>query len=190
MSQALRPTGWVLLFVSLILVMSCSQDNSLFGPMGPGASHNQTHSPVSISSPNFVSWNPAALAKSSDVDIRVEQLISAATGGSVGNTGTIGVQVDVSAGALREDQSVWLHLLGSDAIKIDFGPSYQFEAPVLITVDLTNANLEGHDAQSLSFWWYNEATALWEMIPSAGNGASISAYVDHFSIYGVGDGPD
>ena len=72
-------------------------------------------------------------------------------------------------------------------LQVDFGPSYQFNKPVLITFDLNNAELAGHDVNQLSIWWYNNETGAWEKVPSTLDGHIISAYVTHFSIYGVGD---
>jgi hypothetical protein len=187
MSQAFRPIRWYVLVLSLLMVSACSQDNTVMGPGLTGSAANQNSTVIAVDAPNFVTWKPNALAKVvGGVDARAEQLVTTA-GGSVGGAQTLGIQVDIPAGALREAQNVWVHVVGSEAVQVDFGPSYQFEKPVLVTIDLSNAELAGHNVSDLSIWWFNEDTELWEKIASSSNGTTIFAYVSHFSIYGVGD---
>lgn len=59
--------------------------------------------------------------------------------------------------------------------------------PLTIEIDLTNADLENVFENSLKIYFWNEATLLWEALPSIFDAAAkiISAQTDHFSHFAV-----
>lgn len=120
-----------------------------------------------------------------------EKWIEKATGGddagqATGNTALVIAPNSIPQSALYTID----RYMGFQYGYAEFLPHTNFSKPALMSLDYSNFGLTDADVPYLKIYWYNEATATWEVVntPTTVDLTlnTVSFYVDHISIYGFG----
>lgn len=167
--------------VCALLACSCL----LFASIGcsPGTPTAPSLAPQNVvESPNFV----RILSTSKDVqgpmlsDGEASKLICAEDGGFVSNGR---VTLEFPPNALSEDTEITIETYTDGTLTVELGPhGIEFNAPVIMTVDLTGTTAETMSSATTTIW-YNPNENWWETITKLESGDSnvVSASLEHFS---------
>jgi hypothetical protein len=106
-------------------------------------------------------------------------MISAKDGGTVSNGY---YSVFFAPGALKEDTEISIEMPEFPKAIVRLSPhGIQFDAPVILSLDLDKAAAESSELDVL---WLNDGTGLWESIGGYVEDGALKAELKHFSEYG------
>ncbi len=126
-----------------------------------------------------------AAAKLLDDSYYVDQVVSAAEGGTVS---LLDVQLFFPPGALKSDTLISIEIPDPTTYADHFGTDgLVFNIPVQITMSYRDAILDNVNNLSIKMAWFNTVTGEWEIIRCVNNVESktVTAVVSHFSAYAL-----
>jgi len=162
-----------------------------------GCSQNQHWSPTAPSAEGTI----ATLAKDDDDDdddlefLMVARRDPAENGVSTAMIGPAGGvlhhaahRLEVPAGAMSQTLELSFSMPLSDTLTFDMGPhGTQFNAPVSLVFNYSNADLTGVNEALLQVYYYDPATQIFERIFTTVDVVNnlVIGYTDHFSRYAL-----
>lgn len=104
----------------------------------------------------------------------------------------------VPPNAVDDDVDFSISEWSPDVLDVEFGPhGISFNRSVRLMVDISGTNADAasmnYDAVQPTFYWFNDATGIWEALESKvayiDGKMTLITYLQHFSRYAVGGGP-
>jgi hypothetical protein len=89
--------------------------------------------------------------------------------------------------ALSQNTEMYITDVSSDLIQANYGPSGQFNLPVLVTISYADADLRNVDLRKMTIAWYDEAAGTWVEVGGVVDrvNQTISVAVTHFTQYTI-----
>lgn len=93
----------------------------------------------------------------------------------------------VPPGALSQNTEMYITDVSSNLIQANYGPSGQFNLPVVVTISYADADLRNVDLRKMTIAWYDEAAGTWVEIGGVVDkiNKTISVAVTHFTQYTI-----
>jgi hypothetical protein len=135
----------------------------------------------------------AGVEESPNLGASTEKMIMAAEGGEVA-LAEAGVKLSIPAGALAADTMISAEVVSKSDLMdaehlagnvVEFGPDgLQFEAPVMLELDLGAAKIPADAEVSLA--WFDEKAKAWVDLPGSKlEGGKVSAETTHFTMFAI-----
>lgn len=94
-------------------------------------------------------------------------------------------RMSVSPGALSQNTEMYITDVSSNLIQANYGPSGQFNLPVIVTISYADADLRNVDLRKMTIAWYDETSGAWVEVGGVVDrvNQTISVAVMHFTQY-------
>lgn len=173
---------------SLFVVMGCSNNETASGPMSPFT--------PSRSSSALAKGGTATAGSTVAAITPIPRRTRSANG--FGGTGSkyltvsgggafdyMNHRMTVPPGALSQNTEMFITDVSSNLIQANYGPSGQFNLPVIVTISYADADLRNVDLRKMTIAWYDEATGAWVEVGGVVDrvNQTISVAVMHFTQY-------
>lgn len=96
-------------------------------------------------------------------------------------------KMTVPPGALSQNTEMYITDISSNYIQANYGPSGEFNLPVVVTISYADADLRNVDLKKMTIAWYDETAGAWIDVGGVVDrvNQTISVPVMHFTQYTI-----